>query len=116
MNNISWCEQDVCSRGNREARETGYLDDGRSKLLALVEDALVVIEGDIEQDSRLVFWWPAGQRRVLFQTSGNWAWEYRRQCKYAEGYSYCDADTGMFVWLLRLFDKTILLVYRLQMK
>ena len=77
-----------------EARLQGCVEDGRSKLLALVEDGLNVIEGDIEVDARLVFWWPAGSRRVLFQTSDNWAWEYRKQCRYGEGYSYVDADTG----------------------
>ena len=74
--------------------DIGRVEDGRSKLLAFVEDALTVIEGVIETNDRLVFWWPAGARRVLFQTSGDWAWEYRKQCKYCKGYKYLDADTG----------------------
>lgn len=81
---------------------TGSLADGRSKLLAFVEDSLTVIEGDIETNGRLVFWWPAGARRVLFQTSGDWAWEYRKQCKYCKGYKYLDADTGIAVATLNL--------------
>ena len=75
--------------------KTDCLQDGRSKLLALVEDSFTVIEGDIETNGRLVFWWPAAARRVMFQTSSDWAWEYRKQCRYLQGYSYIDADTGM---------------------
>lgn len=56
-----------------------------------------MIEGEIESDGRLIFWWPAGARRILFQTSGSWAWEYRKQCQYCNGYSYLDADTGVYI-------------------
>ena len=79
------------------ASETGCVEDGRSKLLAFFEDSLAVIEGEIESDGRLVFWWPAGARRILFQTSGSWAWEYRKQCQYCNGYCYFDADTGVYI-------------------
>ena len=75
--------------------------EGRPKVLAMVEDCMVPVEGDVqlaEAGRPLVMAWQGF--RLHYRPIGataedpGWAWEYRNQALFSHGYDYVDLATG----------------------
>ncbi|EKX39117.1 hypothetical protein GUITHDRAFT_114778 [Guillardia theta CCMP2712] len=68
------------------------LPDGRTKLFALVEDMLVLKDGDREARQDVLFDFLG--RPLVYRSEDSWAWANRRNWLYQGPYNYYDAATG----------------------